>query len=124
MSTGAILDLPINPYGMWLHLFNDRQKFCRTVNGLLAKREQMSLASLLECSGFCVSNVAAARGLIWMGVFSEDRADLVHELTHAVDHVVDHVQIPRGEPVAYLMGHLYRECAAALARSKAGGRKK
>jgi hypothetical protein len=111
-KSGAILDLELTPYPMWLHLYTDRGRYRRAVNA--AVRNHVACDSVRNVDGLC----SVKDGVIWVGVFDGDGGTLVHELTHAAEHIAEYIELPRGwrniEPIAHLMGFMFRRCSAAL----------
>lgn len=118
MKSGAILDLELSPYPMWLHLYTDRNRYRRAVNAVI--RNHIAVDSVRDVDGLC----AVKAGTIWVGVFDRDPGTLVHELTHAAEHVYEYIELPRGwrniEPIAHLMGWMFRKCNAALSKKQGG----
>jgi hypothetical protein len=107
-----ILSMPVTPYCWRLYLFNDREKYA----AFAKKHTGHDDERLQTVEGYCITR--PQRGEVYVGVFVGAASTLVHELTHAVFWILESVGVPLtgecSEASAYLMGHLYEECTAAL----------
>ena len=114
MKSGAILDLELWPYPMWLHLYTDRARYRRAVNARI--RNHVAPDVVKGVDGLC----SAKASTIWVGVFDFDLGTLVHELTHAQEHITEYLDLPRGwqnvEATCHLKAAVFRKCQAALER--------
>jgi len=115
-----VLDLELAPYGMYLHLYNDREKYRQAINALKGARNAVTQERASRADGMCFHH---PQGHIWVGVFKKDPSVLIHELSHAVDMITDHVGLPHGtdngEPRAYLLDYMFSKCSKALWGKKA-----